>query len=159
MAVREDVKDELRYRNKLLILLLNAYVVITPTSTAQQNIFYRFCLLVLALCGSTMISTFRRTKLTLERCQRQKTQSTSTFYCRKTLNQQVPHCYLLEVHTTSTYVSASKRQGQLYNFSNTSLFVTSQQNRHKDQLQTRKAASEYNLQALNMSLTFSNCET
>jgi hypothetical protein len=37
--VPEDVKDELRYRKKLLFLLLNAYVVTMPTSTAQQNIF------------------------------------------------------------------------------------------------------------------------
>jgi hypothetical protein len=56
MGVREDFKDELRYRNKLLFWLLNAYVVITPTSTAQQNIFYRFCLLVLAL----EVRSFRR---------------------------------------------------------------------------------------------------
>jgi hypothetical protein len=36
-----NVKDEIRYRNKLLLfLLLNAYVVTMPTSTAQQNILH-----------------------------------------------------------------------------------------------------------------------
>jgi len=40
MGVPGNVKFEIRYRNKLLFLLLNAYVVTMPTSTAQQNILH-----------------------------------------------------------------------------------------------------------------------
>jgi hypothetical protein len=42
MGVAGDVKDELGYRKKLLLLflLLNAYMVTMPTSTEQQNILH-----------------------------------------------------------------------------------------------------------------------
>lgn len=38
MGVPGDVKDALRYKNKLLFLLPNVYAVTMSTSTAQHNI-------------------------------------------------------------------------------------------------------------------------